>query len=345
MGRAIDLKKFQTEIEKDSTSPVYFAYGNEPFLLDEVGRIARSQIIQDDSAEFNVDVFYGDDLSPQALSSALNALPMMSEKRVVVVKHAETLSPSSQKYLLEYLENPSLETVLFLLVEGTGKSAWHKKMVAGSVVIDCNTPKGRKLESWIIKLAEEKNVRIEDEALMMFTEGRDVRLIELSSELEKASLLAGESKVVTLDILQQVWGIESEVNIWKFFDRAASGRRRDSLRDFTFLSSDFEKDKDNRAGFTLSQISRKLRTAWKEQIYDRSRTPYSNRIWTGNTERQWKMASGHLKSMPSAVAVKSLGRIRVLDRLRKSRAFSASSLFIRLIHYIALDRERSSDGS
>ena len=37
--------------------------------------------------------------------------------------------------------------------------------------------------------------------------------VDLAGEIEKAALLAGDQGEITLDIIQKVWGIESEINI------------------------------------------------------------------------------------------------------------------------------------
>lgn len=341
MKNSISVRQFLDSIESGRVTQVYLAVGREPLLLDEVTAGACGKLSDPATRDFNLDVLYSDSVGVEGLASVLMSLPMMAERRVVVLRRAETLTPSLQKYLLEYMENPPRETVLVLLADSDGKNAWIRKASAKCTVIRCDPPRKRELESWIHNRCQALGVKIDDDAVAMMMEGREVRLIDLASELEKASLLAGSENVITLQVLQEVWGIRSEINIWTFFDRAASGRRKEALSDLAFLRDDIDRD----AGFVLSQIARRLRLAWKERWYDRKRVPPSKRKWSGNTERQWNMASRSLKSLPVSTVEKSLERLLLVDRLRKSKSYSVSHLIEQLLHRIALDRGRASDGA
>ncbi len=336
MDGSIRVDQFAEHASGQDAAPVYLAVGGEPLLLDEVVRIAREELVDPATRDFNLDVFYGDDIDSQRLAASLSSMPMMADRRVVLIRRAQSLPPSLQTYVTDYIERPVAGSLLLLAFEGEGKAKWVQKLAPKVVVIPCETPRRGELRRWVKGRAEALGIHLADEAMDLVTEGRGLRLIEIAGELEKAALLAGEGGEVGVEVLQQVWGLEPEINIWRFFDHVASGRRLVALREFDRLRESF--DKDQTAGFILSQIARVWRTAEKEREYDNRRVPPAKRLWSGNTRRQWQFASPHLKSLPLGVARRSLERLLDLDRNRKTRTTEASVLFARLIHRTALDR-------
>ncbi len=339
MPRTVTVAEIKKLSSLEKFLPVYVTSGGEPLLLDIVVKHFTS-LVDESTRDFNFDIYYGDKLDPQRMAASLGAMPMMAEKRVVLIKRADNMTPTSQKYLAEYVKNPVSSTVLVLLLDGEGKQAWIKKISNESTLINCNTPRGKALEGWIFNAVKELNVEISPEAVDLITEGRTVRLIDIAGELLKASLLIEEGETITIEVLQEVWGIEPEVNIWGFFDKVASGKRLDALRDIEVMRDTLEKDQGS--GFIFSQVARRWRLAWKEKVYDSKKIAFSSRDWSGNTKRQWQMASADLKSLPQEVSEKELARMLELDRTRKTRSFDAICAFERLIHKTALDRQRTS---
>ncbi len=304
--------------------------GKDVYLHDIVQTTVQENLLDESTRDFNYDLFYGDDINNEILVSSLNALPMMAERRIVVIKRSESLSTTMQKYLLEYVKNPSAETVLVLIYFGEGKGAWIKNISADTRVIECKTPRGRELEGWIKEYISTFDVTISDEALDMITSFKDLSLADLSSEIDKGILLAGDKREIDLDILQQVWGISNEINIWQFFDRIAAGKRIDSLNDLSSLGDDLQNDKG--IGFIISQVSRRLRLAWKEKTYDQRRVAFNDRKWTGRTSFTWKMASKDLKDLPKEYAEKFINELVEFDRSRKTRALDAFYRLENMLH-------------
>jgi len=339
LGRVINLADFRKTLSNGKVENVYLALGTESLLLEEVDSTARKLLVEPEFHDFDLDVFCGDELTGQILLPALSALPMMSARRLVIIKKAESLSAGLQKLLLSYLGNPSPTCVLIILIENEGKIAWIKDLTSKTTVIRCDTPKRKSLEEWIRRRAESLRVSIDDTAIALMTENRRIRLIDLASELEKASLLVDAGGVITGREMQQIWGITPELDIWGFFDHFASGKRLVTLREFCLMRDDFEKQS---AGFVLSQVFLRFRLVLKESFYNRKKTPYNKRIWSGTSQKQWNMASRDLKTLPPEVAVRAINSFLTFDRLRKTTQFSVSSMFERLIHQIGLDREELS---
>lgn len=324
-------------MNKGELPPVVVAHGGEPLLLDRVLNSARTGLLDPETADFNLDVLYGEDGNAQALASALGSMPMMDERRVILIKRAGSLPQAAKDYLVEYVKNPVATTLLVLLFEEEKPAAWVSKVAAKAMLVDCNAPRGAALREWVVATVKERGAEIDEDALDLITDTPGVRLIDLDQELEKATLLTVQNGRITLETLQLVWGIEPEVNIWAFMDRVAAGSRLPALRDLNKLRETFDKQ----IGLVFSQTVRRWRMALKEKRYDAARVPFAQRQWSGNTKRQWQMASSELKSLPENVADVALQRMLELDRKRKTTSFDDEMAFEMLVHKTALDRKRA----
>lgn len=335
MPTTLSVEQFRKGVSSGKVAPVYMATGGEPLYFDEVMLAAR-QSVDEATRDFNLDIFYADELDANQFASALGALPMMAERRVVLVKRAESLSTPVANYLLEYAKHPVESTLLVLIFDTASKKAWVQKLEKQVSVIKCDPPSGKKLQEWLETTAGELGITLDRDVIEIMTEGRQLRLIDLRGELLKASLLIDEGGMLTLPVLQQVWGIDPDVDIWQFFDKSAAGQRLESLRDLELLGEAMESGQGT--GLFLSQVAKRLRMVWKEKRYDILRIPSASRTWPGTSKWQWGKAPGQLKALPVTAAERGLEDILRLDRTRKTQSFQDKSAIQQFIHRMSIAR-------
>lgn len=108
-------------LNKGELAPVYYLFGAEDLLKDEavrrIGDIALDAALRD----FNYDARSATGLDPEDVYALCNTLPMMAERRVVVLRDVEAWQKRARgrAELIRYLERPAAETVL-ILVQGSG---------------------------------------------------------------------------------------------------------------------------------------------------------------------------------------------------------------------------------
>src|SRR5437867_7352439 len=72
------------------SAPVYLLYGDEDVLKDEAVRMLVDPAVGS-SRDFNLDVRYAPDLSPESFHALVNTPPMLAERRAVVIRGLEQL--------------------------------------------------------------------------------------------------------------------------------------------------------------------------------------------------------------------------------------------------------------
>jgi DNA polymerase-3 subunit delta len=186
--------------------PVYLLYGEEDVLKDEAVR-ALVDCAVPTSRDFNLDMRFASDLTPESLNALVNTPPMLAERRAVVVRGVEYLGKRKTKLrdeLLRYLASPN-PTTLLVLVVAAGEEA-DPELVRASTAVDLEPLAAERLPRWIQHRATALGVTLDPEAgtLLLSAVGND--LSTLSRELEKlAAVSAGSGRPVSAaDVTSQV---------------------------------------------------------------------------------------------------------------------------------------------
>src|SRR2546425_11118795 len=102
--------------------PVYLLHGDEDVLKDEAVRALVDATVGS-SRDFNLDVRFAPDLTPESFHALVNTPPMLAERRAVVIRGVEQLGKRKTKLrdeVLRYLAAPNRTTLLVLVFAAGG---------------------------------------------------------------------------------------------------------------------------------------------------------------------------------------------------------------------------------
>ena len=108
----IKFQDFNKHTALKNTSPVYLFAGEESYLIDSCVKKVSSILAVDD---LNKEVFYASDSSAEDILNAVQTLPFLSEKRVVIVKSVNKMKAADAERFLGYLSNVVDTSCLILL--------------------------------------------------------------------------------------------------------------------------------------------------------------------------------------------------------------------------------------
>jgi DNA polymerase-3 subunit delta len=108
-------------LKKGDVAPVYYLYGAEDLLKDDSARAIVDRVLDPSLRDFNFDLRSAQGLDPESVYALCNTLPMLAERRVVVLRDVEAWQKKAKgrAELLRYLAKPAAETVL-VMVQGSG---------------------------------------------------------------------------------------------------------------------------------------------------------------------------------------------------------------------------------
>ncbi len=163
--------------------PVYLLHGDNEFLKDEKARALIDQLADPATRDFNLDVLRGGDADAGRVANALDALPVMAERRVVVIRDFSSLKKDAMGVLTKYLEHPAPDTVVVLVAAAGWKG---DAAISGRCKsISCATPSEDEAQAWAIVRADSLGVAIDGAAARAIVQATGTDLGLIDGELRK----------------------------------------------------------------------------------------------------------------------------------------------------------------
>lgn len=216
-----DFQNIIKEIEGGPVGSGYYLFGEEAYLKQSLMAAIRRAIVALDFAEFNFDELWGGDIgNGQDLFDAILALPMMADKRLVILREAE----KCRKGVYKGFEEFKVPNECFLVIEATPSRknvSYHKLFSEKLTPIACEISNDREMVSWVMRLAMEKDIRIGRSEASHLVKRVGVNLQTLDSELDKFGLMV-QDEPLTVEQIDRMTAHSRSANIFGFSDGFAS---------------------------------------------------------------------------------------------------------------------------
>jgi len=212
------------ELILDPLAPVYLIHGPESFLRGDALEAVTRAALDPDLADFNMDRFEGGQDPMAAAVGAAQTLPVMAERRLVVVRSLERVKDAELALLADYVADPSPSTCLVLEGEKVDmRRAPFTTIKKVGRVVACQPLYERQLVPWILGRVRAMGRRIAPEAAQFLASYTGSQLATLMSELSKAADYAGDGPI-DLEAVEQTVGQGRVHTVFELTD--ALGERR-----------------------------------------------------------------------------------------------------------------------
>lgn len=217
----LKVQDFTKNISPKSISPVYLFAGEESYLIDLCLNRLNCVLAVDD---LNKEVFYALDSSAEDILNAVQTLPFLSEKRVIIVKGVNKMKAADAERLTDYISNTVDTSCLILLYPDNYKKesiAKRKSLISecGSskscVAVDCRKQYENEVKDFIKSEFASRSKTVSFDVISRIVDENGTDLLNISNEIEKLCLFAGkDKKTVTEDDLEQISGYTKEANVY-----------------------------------------------------------------------------------------------------------------------------------
>jgi len=206
--------------------PVYLLHGDEDVLKDEAVRALVDSAVGS-SRDFNLDVRFAPDLTPESFHALVNTPPMMAERRAVVIRGVEQVGKRKTKLrdeVVRYLASPNPTTVLVLVV-AAGEEA-DADLIRASAAVAVDALAAERVPRWLQHRATTLGVTLAADATELLLKAVGSDLSTLSRELEKLASLAGgpEGRPVTADDVSNLVGVRRDETVFDLVEAALERR-------------------------------------------------------------------------------------------------------------------------
>ncbi len=233
------LGELREELRAGRIRSAYLLAGAEALLRDDALAALSSAVLAGAPREFNCDRLDGETASPGELVDAVRTLPVLTARRLVVLREPEARKAGARG-LVEAL--PGLlgelgeagaagSTVLVVCAaEVDRRAAWVKAFREPAAVVDCEAPtRAQEIVAFVRGEAKRQGIALVPGAAELLVERVGAQLLWLRQELAKASLYAGPGEAVTRAHVAALVSDVAEEPIWDLTDAIGEGRTADAL--------------------------------------------------------------------------------------------------------------------
>ena len=217
----LKFQDFDKSTALKKSSPVYLFAGEESYLIDSCLAQTEKMLGADDLSK---EVFYAADSCAEDILYALQTLPFLSERRIVIVKAVNKMKAADAEALTGYLANVVDTSALILLYSGNYKKetvAKRKELInkcstsKNCVAVDCRKQYDNEVKDFIKSEFSKKGKTVSFDVINRIVDENGTDLLNISNEIEKLSLFAGKNKkTVTEEDIEKISGYTKEANIY-----------------------------------------------------------------------------------------------------------------------------------
>ncbi|MNK26245.1 DNA polymerase III subunit delta [compost metagenome] len=231
----IDAQKFYRDLEEGRLAPLYFLFGEEPYLLNQSAERFKYAVLTEGAIDFNLSIFYANDADITVVRDGVETLPMMAARRLVILKEAQDLTDREWTELEPLFEEPVDSTVFVIMASRVDKRKKAiRQLLEKADCVEFKKPYENQIPSWINYIAQNLEVQISKDAIHLLHKLVGHHLTEIESELKKLSDFVGERRIEVSDVAQVV-SRSKEENVFDFTKAIGENDRVKALEHLVHL--------------------------------------------------------------------------------------------------------------
>ncbi|MBQ2395730.1 MAG: DNA polymerase III subunit delta [Bacteroidales bacterium] len=210
------IEEILNHFEKKQFSPVYLLTGEENYYIDLLTSKFEEEILDESEKDFNFTTLYGLETNAKEICSFVKQYPMMSEKRLIIVKEFQQLDKKELSPLSVYIEKPLTSTILVLVNKNkTVDKKFLDKVNKSGTVFESAKLYDNKVIPWIDNYVRSKNFKIEVSATNLIFEYLGNNLQKIANEIDKMSInLVAGSQITLSDVANHI-GVNKDYNVFE----------------------------------------------------------------------------------------------------------------------------------
>ena len=225
--------------------PAYLIHGDDHGRIGE-RRTRLRALAEAASGAQGVEVFEGDDATPEAVARALNAMTFALGRRFIVVDGVERWKEKDLVPLSDALTSiPADTTVAFFAREDSRTKApkgLHEAVKkAGGDISPEDSVKPWELPKWAIARARELQIELEADAARALVQQVGDRQQRLLRELEKVALGSEPGAHIDAAEIEELTAASAERKVWSLADALVGGDAAAATRLYLALRSQGER--------------------------------------------------------------------------------------------------------
>jgi len=217
------FSEFVKIIDTGNLAPVYLLTGEESFLHHQVIHLLSARLIAEGAADFDLEIIDGSDFQYESYINALRSLPLMSPKKLFIIRRLENINSKVLQKAADALTGDLQKIVIVLSYEVKPDFKAKSPLLhlrENYAWIDLSFPRGAEFGKILRWMFKDKKLHPE---LLAFLSSSKVDLWSIHSWIEQALDYLDGSAEITLADVKNFVDLGGIADIWSFSD--ALGRK------------------------------------------------------------------------------------------------------------------------
>lgn len=239
---------------------IYLVFSTEEYLLDKFEKRFKNQFIEESIRDFNLNYIKEAENIFQKISGQGSTLPMMSEKRFIIVKAGNIFKQNVGDLAVfkKFIKNIPDTTILLIIVNEDLKKNKRKDIINKyGEVINIVPPKYQNLDKWIKLQFKQRGKKINYRGIKILEKMFNNNLQQLDSEIDKICTFLNEKNRVEVRDIKKVISKDRRIKdneIFELMDAISNREKQKSVYYFQHMVSSGEVPQ-----IIFAMISRRIR--------------------------------------------------------------------------------------
>jgi DNA polymerase III subunit delta len=251
------LKSLRETVKRGSFDAAYYICGEDAFQKESATKQLVTAALDPAVKDFNLDVWKAQDLDAKSFDGVVSSMPMMSDRRVMVVRDVGALKKDARSAVERYLEKPSADVLLLLVETHGGKT--DRELARRSTVLEFASLAGDRVPRWITHYSStELGTEITQEAAELLYGAVGNELHQIAAELDKLASFSN-GREITEEAVAAVVGIRRGETMADLLDTVA---RRDVKKSLTLIEHVLGQPKTSAVTIVMALSAQTAALAW-----------------------------------------------------------------------------------
>ncbi|MGJ7912200.1 DNA polymerase III subunit delta [Neobacillus sp. LXY-1] len=229
------------KIKQGEMAPIYLLYGTESFLINETKQLLLGKILTEEERDFNFSVYDLEETPVEIAVEDAETFPFLGEKKVIFLQNPVFLTAEKTREKVDhnlsrleaYIKEPAPYTVLVISApyeKLDERKKITKELKRNAEIIEAKKMNEHELKNWIGSRAKIYGIEIDHEAIEQLLALAGTNMFMLSSEIEKLSLYAADTKVINVNLVEKLVARSLEQNIFTLVEKVVQRKLDEALR-------------------------------------------------------------------------------------------------------------------
>ena len=211
------MKKINDDLKNDNCLPLYFVYGNEKYLLNNV----KNKFISKFSNQFELKsyIFDEDNFDINDCINKININPFLSTKKLLVFENVNLFNKDVDEVFYTSINNNlEINTILFLEdnydIKKNKKNNLYKLVEQYGYVLNINNQAENILIKYVEKKLNQNKISYNELTIKYFLQKVGNDLFNISNELDKLISYVEEKKILDKEDIDLLTSDVINNNVW-----------------------------------------------------------------------------------------------------------------------------------